>query len=189
MHKEGGWEKKKTAASTPGVPLLDAVFVPRALREVCLLAEPLWSLQQTCLACCCAVLHCSLLEEISVNGRGMHWFDEWVHICGSTGGQCAVWCEELFLWLELTNKAFSSERRLQESRLSWRGAGMLFSHIVYILGDKSLRVWGSCHFGTHRIFHTSLCIHQTANITLGCRLHKGEFENFTPISPNHSKIV
>lgn len=28
-------------ASTPGVPLLDAVFVPRALREVCLLAEPL----------------------------------------------------------------------------------------------------------------------------------------------------
>lgn len=41
MHEEGGWEKKKTAASTPGVPLLDAVFVPRALREVCLLAEPL----------------------------------------------------------------------------------------------------------------------------------------------------
>lgn len=31
----------ETAASTPGVPLLDAVFVPRALREVCLLAEPL----------------------------------------------------------------------------------------------------------------------------------------------------
>lgn len=40
MHKGGGGEKK-TAASTPGVPLLDAVFVPRALREVCLLAEPL----------------------------------------------------------------------------------------------------------------------------------------------------
>lgn len=34
-------EKKKTAATTPGDPPLDAVFVPRALREVCLLAEPL----------------------------------------------------------------------------------------------------------------------------------------------------
>ena len=32
--------EKKTAAATHGVPLLDAVFVPRALREVCLLAEP-----------------------------------------------------------------------------------------------------------------------------------------------------
>lgn len=123
-HKEE--KKKKAAATTPGVPPLDAVFVPRALREVCLLAEPLWSLQQTCLACCCAVLCCSLLEEISVNGRGMHWFDEWVHICGSTGGQCAVWCEELFLWLELDNKAFSSKRTLQESQLSEMLAQMLF---------------------------------------------------------------
>lgn len=112
--------KKKTAASTPRVPPLDAMFVPRALREVCLLAEPLWNLQQTCVACCCAGLSCSLLEEISVNGRRMHWFDEWVHISGSTGGQCAAWCEKLFLWLQLDNKAFSSKRKLQESQFSER---------------------------------------------------------------------
>lgn len=108
-HWKAHTQGKKTTATTHRVPLLDAVFVPRALREVCLLAEPLWSLQQTCLVCCCAGLCCSLLEEISVNGRGMHWFDEWVHICGTTGGQCAVWCEKLFLWLELDNKAFSSK--------------------------------------------------------------------------------
>ena len=33
--------RAQTEATIPGVPMLDAVFVPRALREVCLLAEPL----------------------------------------------------------------------------------------------------------------------------------------------------
>lgn len=141
-HTHTQWKKKKkTAAATPWVLLLDAVFVPRALREVCLLAEPLWSLQQTCLACCCAGLCCSLLEEISVNGRGMHWFDEWVHICGSTGGQCAVWWEMLFLWLELHNKAFSFKRRLQRITVQWMAIrDAIFSHWLY-LEDNSLAAW------------------------------------------------
>lgn len=90
----------------------------------------------------------SLLEEISVNGRGMHWFDEWVHICGSTGGQCAVWCEELFLWLELDNKAFSSERPTVRITAQLKAADVYIFTSSLSWGEGCLRA----------IFNVSKCI-------------------------------